>query len=86
MLGFSFYGRTEPRWLVFLCWFLFFSWPVVFMLSPGYGESFFTFSIVSGLFVVASSIKLRSVLLFLIGLFLAASYYVVALVLMGTGP
>lgn len=85
MLGFSFYGRTEPRWLVFLCWFLFFSWPVVFMLSPG-SKPIFWFSIVSGLFVVASSIKLRSVLLCFIGLFLLASYYVAALLLMGTGP
>lgn len=86
MLGFSFYGRTEPRWLLFLSWILIFSWPFVFMFSPADPDRYFTFSIVSGLIVMASSIKLRSVLLFLTGLFLAISYYYLALMLMPTGP
>lgn len=86
MRGISFYGRTEPRWLLFLCWILIFSWPFVFMFSPANPDSYFTFSIVSGLIVMASSIKLRSLLLFLTGLFLAISYYYLALMLMPTGP
>ena len=86
MLGYSFYGKTEPRWLFFLSWLFVFLTSLLFMFSPGMPEKYLWFSLISGLIVVVSSIRLKSVLLFIMGVAVALSYYCMAFMFMATGP
>lgn len=85
----SFYGSDEPKAFVGISWLLFFALPVVTFFSVRFDnghQAIFAYSILSGIAILASAIKLRSWLLVILGFFTLTFYAYIATLLLGVIP
>ncbi|MCF4007749.1 hypothetical protein L1O03_11295 [Corynebacterium uropygiale] len=85
----SFYGKSQPRWMVALAWVLIFLLPAVAFISLRYDWGYqllFIYALIAGLIQLVLSWCLRSWLLILIGLFTLTFYYYMAGLLFGIIP
>ena len=85
----SFYGETDPRWLLAIAWLLILAHPVVtffaLRIDNGY-QLIFMYSPVAGLVALAAAVRLRSWLLILQGIFTATFYGYLAFLYFGLVP
>ncbi|MCF4007748.1 hypothetical protein L1O03_11290 [Corynebacterium uropygiale] len=73
----SFYGQSQPRWMVALAWVLVFLLPVVTFLAlhdEGGDQLLFLYPLIAGIVVLVMAFFLKSWLLIIEGLF-TLTYY-----------
>ncbi|MEZ2189244.1 hypothetical protein [Corynebacterium sp. CCM 9204] len=85
----SFYGETEPRWLLATAWLLILALPAITFCALRIDNSYqliFIYSPVAGLVALVAAVRLRSWLLVLQGIFTATFYGYLTFLYFGLVP